>query len=726
MAIRFDNETNIFYLETPNTSYIFGVKYGKLLHIHWGKKADYVPTATMAEKYRATGFTVNDLADGAFSANNLALEFPTHNTDYRFPAFHAMYEDGSTVTDFEYAGYEIIKGKPGLNGLPSTYANCDDEAETLKITLTDKQKGITVYLNYTVFSKIDAITRSAEIVNDGKEDIKLSRIMSAVVDFPDMDYDILHLHGAWAKERMIERTPLMHGSQSICSNRGASSHSENPFIALLAKNATESSGEVYGANFVYSGNFLAGAEVSSNNTARMFMGINPFNTGWLLKPGENFTAPETVLVYSPDGIGGMSRIYHDLYRNNLCRGKYKNAERPILINNWEATYFDFNEDKLVEIAKKAKEIGVELFVLDDGWFGKRNDDTSSLGDWFVNKEKLPCGIDGLSEKIEALGMKFGLWFEPEMISPVSELYEKHPDWCLHVEGRERSKGRNQLILDYSRPEVCDYITEALSKIFSSAKISYVKWDMNRNMSEIGSAKLPPERQRETAHRYMLGLYRVLETITSRFENILFEGCSGGGGRFDPGMLYYMPQIWTSDNSDAVERCFIQYGTSVVYPSITMGAHVSAVPNHQLARTTPMKTRCDVAMMGQFGFELDLNKLNDEEIETAKESIALFKKLRPTIQFGDMYRLLSPFDTSFAAWEFVSKDKNEAVVISCSTLVHIYAKELYKLHGLDENAIYLCNQTGEKYSGNALMNIGMFTPQIKDFETNVLTFSRCEK
>lgn len=721
MAIRFDKETNVFYLETPNTSYIFGLKYGKLLHIHWGKKADFVPSANMAVKNPILGFSANDIPEEALSTNNIASEFPTYNADYRYPAFHAMYEDGTTVTELEYIGHEIIKGKPGLKGLPSTYTNSVDEADTLRITLKDNLKGVIVHLNYTVFNKTDAITRSVEVENGGDEKIKLLRIMSAAVDFPDMDYEILNLHGTWAKERMIERVPLMHGTQSVCSNRGASSHSENPFIALLSKNATETAGNAYGASFVYSGNFLAGAEVSPNDAARLFIGLNPFNSGWLLEPGESFTAPEAVLVYSSDGIGGMSRIYHDLYRNNLCRGKYKNAERPILINNWEATYFDFNEEKLVNIAKKAKEIGVELFVLDDGWFGKRNDDCSSLGDWFVNEEKLPNGISGLSEKIDALGMKFGLWFEPEMISPVSELYEKHSDWCLHVKGRNRSEGRQQLILDYSRPEVCDYIIDTLSKIFSSAKISYVKWDMNRNMTEIGSAELPPERQRETAHRYMLGLYRVFETLTSRFENILFEGCSGGGGRFDPGMLYYMPQIWTSDNSDAVERCFIQYGTSVVYPSVTMGAHVSAVPNHQIGRTTPMKTRCDVAMMGQFGFELDLNKLTDEELETAKESIKLFKKLRPTVQNGDMYRLLSPFDTRFAAWEFVSKDKTEAVVISCSTLVHVYSRKIYKLQGLEDNAIYVCEQTGEKYSGNALMNIGMFTSQTKDFETEILTF-----
>ena len=724
MAIRIDKKKNIFYLETPNTSYIFGLEYGKLIHMHWGKRADFVPSAKNAVKFEGSGFSACDEGYYGVSSNELPIEFPTHgSTDYRYPAFHAMYEDGSTVTQFKYMGYDISKGKPKLEGLPSTYVNDESEADTLTITLKDELKGITAYLRYTAFNNVDAITKSVVIENDGSESIKLLRVMSSVVDFPDMDYDILNLHGTWAKERMIEKVPLMHGSQSVYSNRGSSSHHENPFIALLSKNATETSGDVYGTNLVYSGNFLAGAEVSPIDTTRMFIGLNPFNTGWLLKPGESFTAPEAVLAYSPCGLGGMSRIYHDLYRNNLCRGKYKNAERPVLINNWEATYFDFNEEKIVEIAKKAKDIGVEMFVLDDGWFGKRNDDHSSLGDWFVNKEKLPNGISGLSEKIEALGLKFGLWFEPEMISPVSELYDKHPDWCLHIDGRYRSESRQQLILDYSRKDVCDYITDTLSGIFSSAKISYVKWDMNRNMTEIGSAKLPPERQRETAHRYMLGLYHVLETLTSRFENILFESCSGGGGRFDPGMLYYMPQTWTSDNTDAIERCYIQYGTSVVYPQITMGAHVSAVPNHQVGRSTPMKTRCDIAMMGQFGFELDLNKLSAEEIETAKESIKTFKKLRPTVQFGDMYRLLSPFETRFAAWEFVSKDRNDVVLISCTSLIQMHERKLYKFMGLDENAMYVCEQTGEKYSGNALMNMGIFTSQTKDFETEVLTFHK---
>ena len=711
MAIRFDDKKNIFYLSTPNSSYIMGVFEEKyLLHLHWGGKADEIPGIETGIKYNwSLGFSATDVKSKNCSTNELPQEYPTFGSaDYRYPA---------------YAGYKIEAGKPAIPGLPAVYTNNTDDADTLTITLKDDLTGVSVDLKYTVFNNCDVITRSAVINNGGNDEIKLLHTLSASVDFEEKDYDLLTLWGSWAQERRIEKAPLMHGMQSVGSRRGASSHQENPFMALMSKNATETAGEVYGFSLVYSGNFTAGCEVSQTDSARAFMGINPFNSGWILGEGESFYTPEAVMVYSGNGLGDMSRTYHKLYRENLCRGKYKNSHRPVLINNWEATYFDFNEEKILNIAKKAKEIGVELLVLDDGWFGKRDWDNCSLGDWYPDAKKLPNGVKGLSEKIEAMGLKFGLWFEPEMVSPDSDLYRAHPDWCIHVDGRDRTEGRSQLILDYSRKDVRDYIIETLSGVLGDAKISYVKWDMNRHMTEVGSAQLDADHQCELYHRYILGLYEVLETLVTKFDNILFESCSGGGGRFDPGMLYYMPQVWTSDDTDAIERCYIQHGTSIVYPPITMGAHISAVPNHQVHRTTPMKTRGDIASIGQFGFELDLNTLSEEDIKQAKDAIAQFKAIRDTIHYGDMYRIKSPYDSDKTVWQFVSADKNEVVVISCGKMRRVFNKTVCRLCGLEESAIYENKSTGERYSGGALMNMGYFIGVESDFESNVEVFKK---
>ena len=480
----------------------------------------------------------------------------------------------------------------------------------------------------------------------------------------------------------------------------------------VSKDANEEYGDVYGFNLVYSGNFLANVEVDMYRNARAQIGINPFDFKWLLESKEEFQAPEVVLVYSSKGLNGMSQIYHNLYRKRLCRGNYRDKVRPILINNWEATYFDFNEVKIKEIAKEASKLGMELFVLDDGWFGNRNDDKSSLGDWFVNEEKLKGGLSKLAKDINNMGLKFGLWFEPEMISPISKLYEKHPNWCIHIPGRTRSQARSQLILDLSRKEVCDYIIESVSKILESANISYVKWDMNRNMTEVGSLELTSERQRETAHRYILGLYRVMEEITSRFPNVLFESCSGGGGRFDPGILYYMPQTWTSDDTDAIERLKIQFGTSMVYPPISMGCHVSAVPNHQANRTTPLETRGVSAMAGNFGYELDITKLSEEEKEELKEQISLYKEIRETVQFGALYRLKSPFNSNEVAWMMISEDKNEVVVsyVRQWALVNESFRNL-KLTALDKDSEYEIIGEDIVLSGDELMYIGLNIPEL---------------
>ncbi|MDU2828022.1 MAG: alpha-galactosidase, partial [Clostridium perfringens] len=538
------------------------------------------------------------------------------------------------------------------------------------------------------------------------------RVLSANVDFTTDEFDFIQLSGSWGRERHILRNSLRSGSQAIESRRGASSHAQNPFMALCSKDANEEYGDVYGFNLVYSGNFLANVEVDMYRNARAQIGINPFDFKWLIESKEEFQAPEVVLVYSSKGLNGMSQIYHNLYRKRLCRGNYRDKIRPILINNWEATYFDFNEVKIKEIAEEASKLGMELFVLDDGWFGNRNDDKSSLGDWFVNEDKLKGGLSKLAKDINNMGLKFGLWFEPEMISPISKLYEKHPNWCIHIPGRTRSQARSQLILDLSRKEVCDYIIESISKILESSNISYVKWDMNRNMTEVGSLGLNSERQRETAHRYILGLYRVMEEITSRFPNVLFESCSGGGGRFDPGMLYYMPQTWTSDDTDAIERLKIQFGTSMVYPPISMGCHVSAVPNHQANRITSLQTRGVSAMAGNFGYELDITKLSEEEKEEIKEQISLYKEIRETVQFGTLYRLKSPFNSNEVAWMMISEDKNEIIVsyVRQWALVNESFSNL-KLTALDKDSEYEIIGEDIVLSGDELMYIGLNIPEL---------------
>ena len=641
-------------------------------------------------------------------------EYPGYgSTELRTPAVELQFSDGTSATDFRYESHNIYAGKNKLNNLPATYVEDENEAMTLELTLVDSLKNVKLILSYSVFEEFDAITRSVKIINESNEDVNINRVLSANVDFRDSDYELLQLSGAWARERHIIRKEIRSGSQSIESRRGSSSHAQNPFMALVRKDTTEQHGEVYGFSLIYSGNFLANVEVDMYENARAQIGINPFDFTWLLKSKEEFTAPEAVLVYSNEGLTGMSHIYNCLYGKRLCKGKYRDEVRPILINNWEATYFDFNETKIKEIAREATNLGMELFVLDDGWFGKRDDDNSSLGDWFVNEEKLKGGLNKLATEINEMGLQFGLWFEPEMVSPISELYKEHPDWCIHIPGRNRSEARRQLILDYSREDVCNYIIEKISEVLSSAPISYVKWDMNRNMSEIGSAKLPANRQREVAHRYILGLYKVLEEITTRFPDVLFESCSGGGGRFDPGMLYYMPQTWTSDNTDAIERLKIQFGTSMVYPNASIGCHVSAVPNHQVDRITPIETRGVVAMSGNFGYELDITKLPESEKEIIKEQVKLYKEIRETIQFGKCYRLSSPFENNDIAWMFISKDCEEIIVSFVRTLAKPNSKFIsLKLVGLDESSKYEILGENIIVGGDELMNIGLNVPELK--------------
>ena len=709
MAIVYDASSKTFNLSTSKTSYVLKVlDSNHVAHVYWGKKIkaknlDYV----LRSKNWGSFLTNTDNIDD-FMLEMTPQEYPGYgSTDLRTPAVELQFSDGTSATDFRYESHNIYAGKNKLNNLPATYVEDENEAMTLELTLVDSLKNVKLILSYSVFEEFDAITRSVKIINESNEDVNINRVLSANVDFRDSDYELLQLSGAWARERHIIRKEIRSGSQSIESRRGSSSHAQNPFMALVRKDTTEQHGEVYGFSLIYSGNFLANVEVDMYENARAQIGINPFDFTWLLKSKEEFTAPEAVLVYSNEGLTGMSHIYNCLYGKRLCKGKYRDEVRPILINNWEATYFDFNETKIKEIAREATNLGMELFVLDDGWFGKRDDDNSSLGDWFVNEEKLKGGLNKLATEINKMGLQFGLWFEPEMVSPISELYKEHPDWCIHIPGRNRSEARRQLILDYSREDVCNYIIEKISEVLSSAPISYVKWDMNRNMTEIGSTAWPAKKQKEIAHRYMLGLYKILENITSNFPNILFESCSGGGGRFDGGMLYYMPQTWTSDDTDAIERLMIQEGTSLVYPTSSMGSHVSAVPNHQVHRSTPLNTRGVVAMAGSFGYELDVTKMNEEEKEEVKKQVEFYKNIRSTVQFGDLYRLKSSFDSNEAAWMNLSKDGKEVVVsyVKKYAEANVIPRRL-KVKALDENSLYEVIETGEVFGGDELMYIGL--------------------
>jgi alpha-galactosidase len=712
MQITFDEDKKIFHLSAGGTSYVVKAAFGELLHLYWGKALSD-PDCSYLLRPAMRAFSPDTHPDElGISLDILPLEYPSSGTgDFRQPAFIIETADGARLAELKYSGHKILTGKPALDGLPSTYIELLYEADTLIVEMRDDVIGLCVELIYTAFRNFDAIARSARFINNSGSNIKILNAMSASVDFMDANYDMLQLSGAWARERHVETKPLIPGTQSIESRRGASSHQQNPFMALISRGCTEFSGEAYGFSLVYSGNFLASCEVDQFSTARSAIGINPYSFSWLLGPGETFQTPEAVLVYSGSGLSGMSDTFHRLYRNNLARGVHRDEPRPVLINNWEATYFAFDEEKLVEIAKSASLIGVELFVLDDGWFGVRNEDNCSLGDWVVNTGKLPGGIKGIAEKVNALGMKFGLWFEPEMISKDSDLYRAHPDWCMHVEGRRRTDSRNQLVLDLSRPEVCDFIIESVTAVLKSAPIAYVKWDMNRSLLEVASTSLSPERKQETFHRYMLGLYHVLETITSAFPEILFESCSGGGGRFDPGMLHYMPQTWTSDDTDAVERLKIQHGTSMVYPAISIGSHVSAVPNHQVHRSTPLIARIHTAMAGNLGLELDLSMLTQQETEMLKTHIDLYKnEVRDIVQFGRMYRLISPFEGNSTAWLFINEDKSKVVLFFFRVLAE--AQEPFRtirLVGLDPEKTYKEAIFGARYKGDTLMRAGLPSP-----------------
>ena len=693
MAIIFHKQSKCFHLYNNEVSYIMRImENGQLENLYYGKKIhDKEDFAYFHDEAMRSQMSVCIPEPGLLSMQYTRQEYPSYGTgDYRSPAVTIAQENGSRIIDFKYAGHEIYSGKKEILPLPATYVEEKEEAETLEVTLHDNVMDTDLILSYTIYEAYPVITRNTKFVHKGKEKIVLERAMSASVEFLDMDYEMVQLSGGWSRERYVKNRKLEMGIQSIQSLNGTCCGAEhNPFLALKRPHTTESQGEVYGFSLVYSGNYLGQVEVSTFDMTRVMMGINPEDFSWELKSGESFQTPEVVMVYSDKGLNKMSQTYHRLYRKRLMHGEWRDKARPILLNNWEATYFDFNEEKILTIAKKAKEAGVELFVLDDGWFGARNDDYRGLGDWYVNLEKLPDGISGLSKKVEELGLKFGLWVELEMVNKDSDLYRAHPDWIISAPNRFESHARHQNVLDFSRKEVVDYIYEMIAKVIRESSISYIKWDMNRYMSEPYSKGSAPCEQGKVMHKYILGVYDLYTRLTTEFPHILFESCASGGARFDPAMLYFAPQTWCSDDTDASERTKIQYGTSYVYPIVSMGSHVSAVPNHQMHRITPIETRANVAYFGTFGYELDLNLLSDAEIETVKKQIAFMKENRELIQMdGDFYRLLSPFEGNETAWMVVSSDKTQAVAAFYQRLNKVNASWLrLKLDGLDANTKY---------------------------------------
>ncbi len=694
----------LIHLRNDHISYIIDILEGDIpAHLYFGKRIESINPAAVLRHYELP-------ADGKWWPHNCALdhtphEYPSHGLgDLREGALSVRQKDGTRSVDLRVTGWEVVDGKPGVPGLPATFG---DNAKTLLLHLRDELIGLKATLSYTLFDDVAGVIRHTELHNASDADLYIERAYSLCLELPDSRYDLITLSGKWAREREMSRRPLTMGEQGVSSLRGATSLFTSNMLFLARPETTEEHGEAIGAALVYSGNFTASVHVDANRCSRVFLGLNGVDFSWKLAPGETFHTPEAVTVYSDAGLDGMSAQFHRVCGSHLVRGKYAKAPRPILLNNWEATYFGFNEEKLLKIARTAADVGVELFVLDDGWFGHRDDDTTSLGDWYVDTRKLPNGMRHLTDQVHAMGLKFGLWFEPEMVSPKSDLYAKHPDWAIHIAGRMPIQQRQQLTLDMSREDVQDYVYECVASHLREDGIDYVKWDMNRHFSNIGSALLPADQQKELPHRYMLGLYRVLEKLIHEFPDVLFESCSSGGGRFDMGMLHYMPQTWTSDNTDALCRCKIQYSTSLVFPPFAMGSHVSAVPNHQTGRITPIETRGNVAMSGCFGYELDLNTLSPEDLEKVRAQVKRIKALRTTLLYGDFHRLISPYEGQDTAWITVGQDKREAVFMFVRAMNQpATPPALVKLRGLDENKVYTIRETGESYSGSELMNVGV--------------------
>jgi alpha-galactosidase len=664
MPIISDPQAGVYRIDTPNSSLIFVVRDGYLFQPWWGARCGERPLASYANLLDLVPrSSFSPPAPGCeWSPDAAPLALPVAGSgDSRHPAIHIRYADGTTSSRLEFSGGEITGGVFPFGDLPHIAALPEETATTLTLHLADRFRNISVDLHYSVIEDHDAIFTSSAVTNNGTEPCSVRTLSSACMHFGDANREMLTLSGSWARERAVDRQKITRGVHSIGNSRGMSGHLFNPFMAILEDGAGETSGAVYGFSLVWSGDFTITTERDQYDTLRVTAASGSRDFAWKLESGKSFTSPQAVLVYSGTGLGGMSRTYHRLYRKNLGTGIRKNRRRPVLVNNWEATYFSFTREKLESIIEASAELGIELFVLDDGWFGKRDSDASSLGDWVPHAGKLPDGLSGIAGTAGKNGMGFGLWFEPEMISADSNLYRSHPDWCVHISGLAPQESRNQLVLDMSRAEVREYIIETLSAILRSAKIEYVKWDFNRALTDMATPSLPADRQGEFSHRFVLGTWDVMSRLVSRFPDILFEGCAGGGGRFDPGILYYMSQIWTSDDTDAKERLAIQYGTSIVYPFSAIAAHVSAVPNHQCGRTTPLDFRAAVAMTGAFGYELDITAMNGSEKELIKKQIARWKLREAIIRTGDVFRLRSPFDGDETAWVFVTEDKTEALL-----------------------------------------------------------------
>ena len=713
MGIIYCEKDRTFTLQTKETTYQMQVdRYGFLLHLYYGKKTDTCMDYLLT--YYDRGFSGNPYdagEDRTYSMDTLPQEFPCYgNGDFRSTAFAVENADGSMSCDLRYKSHVILDGKYNLEGLPAVYAS-EEEAQTLEILMEDPVTGVKVVLLYGVLPAQDIITRSVCVKNESSGKIYLNKIESASLDFLYGDYELLTFYGRHAMERNVQRVPVVHGTQKIGSVRGTSSHQYNPMMILAEKETTEDKGNCYAMSFVYSGCFQGEVLKDQLNQTRMMLGLQEEAFRYPLEAGEMFQAPEVILSYSSEGMNRLSQNLHHCIRQHICRGKYKEEIRPILINSWEAAYFDFTGDTIYELAKAAKEVNIDMLVMDDGWFGKRDDDNSGLGDWFVNEKKLGGTLGNLIKRINDLGVKFGIWIEPEMVSEDSDLYRKHPDWALTVPGRNPVRSRNQLVLDFSRKEVVDEIYDQICKVLDQGNIEYVKWDMNRSLMDVYSSVT--REQGRVLHDYVLGLYDFLERLVQRYPNLLIEGCSGGGGRFDAGMMYYTPQIWCSDNTDAIDRLRIQYGTSFGYPVSVVGSHVSAVPNHQTGRKTPLHTRGVVAMSGTFGYELNLMKLSEEEKQEIREQIAEYKRYAPIIQNGLYYRLSNPTTEEICAWEFVHTDEKEQSKVLLNIVMQVIHGNMtvnyVKLQGLEETAVYREEKSGKRYTGAALMYGGMPLP-----------------
>ncbi|MDO5350514.1 MAG: alpha-galactosidase [Lachnospiraceae bacterium] len=709
MGIIYNQEHKTITLHTKHTSYQMRIgNLDYLFHLYYGPTI-YDADMTYQIMQYDRGFSGNPYESRnarTFSLDAQPQEFSTQQQgDFRTTSIEVVNSDGSYSFNGRAVSYQITEGKYQLDTLPCVFAADKDTVHSLEVTLSDAVSKVEVTLLYSVFEEADIITRAVKVKNAGDSPIHLKKIMSVCLDFLNgADMDLVSLPGRYGQERQVERQRMTHHIHSIGSVRGASSHQQNPFVILCDKNAGEDYGKCYGFSLMYSGNFLAEAELDQYDQLRLVMGINPKQFVYEIQPGEVFEGPEVVMAFSQNGFTGLSHLYHDFYRSNLCRSKFvKDVQRPVLINSWEAAFMDFDDVKLVEIAKAAKKMGVDLLVMDDGWFGKRDDDNSSLGDWYVNENKIKCGLHKLVEQINDLGMKFGIWFEPEMVSEDSDLYRAHPEWAMQIPGRHAVRSRNQLALDMSRRDVQDYLIERVNAILDDANIYYVKWDINRSITDIWSNNLPAEKQGEVYHRYILGLYRVMNEIILTHPDILFEGCSGGGGRYDAAMLHYYPQYWVSDNNNPIDRLKLHYGTSFVYPTCTMGAHIS-----DSGRFVPLRTKAVVAMCGTFGYELDATHLNKEELAICKEQSRLFRKYYHITFQGDFYRLTNPFEMgNMTAWEHVTKDKKEALLsVVVTNLTCNGPQEYIRAKGLQPDAMYSINGSKETYSGSALMNAGL--------------------